>query len=200
MEKNSKELQGVTFNGDVTFNGPMFDIHGNGQVHVSVQGNSPRQVADVQYDYVDFKFFDEKRFCTLEKQDSLRRVIKHILPRIDADNGRDWVALYIAYHYFIDREFIMLGYADFFTDIEGLLPDILTKINQEAESGDKRYKSYTQLLQRECQLWFIMDECLPPMREWTSKRFNYGVDKDRRSRIQKIAIDIYQGLKQEGIQ
>ncbi len=198
MEK-SKELQGVTFNGNVTFNGPMFDIHDNGHVHVSVQGNTPQQVADEQYNYVDLKFFDEKCFGTLEKQDALRRVIKHTLPRIDVDNGRDWVALYIAYHYYKEREYIMQGYADFFTDIEGLLPDLLTKINIEAESGDKRYKSYTQLLQRECQLWFILDECLPRMSEWTSKRFNYGVDKDRRSRIQKIAIDIYQGLKQEGL-
>ncbi len=195
----SKELQGVTFNGDVTFNGPMIDIHDNGQVHVSVQGNTPHQATEEQYNYVDLKFFDEKCFGTLEKQDVLRRVIKHTLPRIDVDNGRDWVALYIAYHYYKEREFIMQGYADFFTDIEGLLPDMLTKINIEAESGDKRYKSYTQLLQRECQLWFIDNECLPPMTEWTSKRFNYGVDKDRRSRIQKIAIDIYQGLKQEGL-
>ncbi len=38
MEKNSNELHGVSFSGSVTFNGPMFDIHDNQQVHVNVQG------------------------------------------------------------------------------------------------------------------------------------------------------------------
>ncbi len=199
MEKKSNTLQGVTFNGSVTFNGPMFDIHDNQHVHVSMQGNTPQQVDSDEYEYVDLKFFDERKFDTLEKQNALRRVMKRMLPKMDVDNGRDWVAIYIAYHYYVNREFIMLGYADFFSDIEGLLPGVLTRINQEVEKGDKRYKAYTMLLQRECQNWFIVDECLPPKQEWTSKRFSYGVEKERQKRIQTMVRDVLQGLKQEGL-
>ena len=147
-------------------------------------------------EYVDLKFFDSSRFDTMEKQDRLRRVLRSVLPRMDADSGRDWVAVYIVCHYLAKREFIMKGYADFFCDIEGLLPGVLRKVNEE-ESGDKRYKAYTDLLRLECANWFILDECLPPMREWTSKRFQYNVDEGRRSRIQKLVKDIIQGLQSE---
>ncbi len=41
---DSKEKTGVTFNGSVTFNGPMFDIHDNEHVHIGVEGlNSKMQ-------------------------------------------------------------------------------------------------------------------------------------------------------------
>lgn len=190
-------MQGVTFSGDVTFNGPMFDIHDNKHVHVSTRGRMPRQNYDEdEYEYVDLKFFDEDNFGTIEKQDALRRVLKRMLPKIDKDNGRDWIALYIAYHYYIDREFIMLGFADFFADIEGLLPGVLTKVNEDEEKGDKRYKVYTDLIKKERYNWFILDDCLPPKREWTSIRFNYGVDDDRRKRIQNLEKEIYKGLKE----
>ena len=34
MEKKSKSLPGITFTGDITVNGPMFDIHDNKNVHI----------------------------------------------------------------------------------------------------------------------------------------------------------------------
>ena len=34
MDKKFKEALGITFNGSVTFNGPMFDIHDNQHVHI----------------------------------------------------------------------------------------------------------------------------------------------------------------------
>lgn len=37
-EKNGNSLTGVTFTGNVTFNGPMFDIHDNEHVHIGVEG------------------------------------------------------------------------------------------------------------------------------------------------------------------
>lgn len=43
MEKKGKDLMGVTFNGDVTFQGPMFDIHDNEHVHI---GNPSQQATD----------------------------------------------------------------------------------------------------------------------------------------------------------
>lgn len=40
MEKTEK-IAGVTFNGSVTFNGPMFDIHDNRQVTIVRQDSAP---------------------------------------------------------------------------------------------------------------------------------------------------------------
>ena len=34
MERKANEMMGVTFNGQVTFQGPMFDIHDNKDVHI----------------------------------------------------------------------------------------------------------------------------------------------------------------------
>lgn len=169
----------------------------NYNAHVEHQhnyyGDKPEHEAK-DYELIDLKFFDDGSFDSLEQQDKLRTVLTGILPRMDVDSGRDWVAVYIAYHYYIGREYIIKGHSDFFADIEALLPGVLKKINSN-ETGDKRYKAYTDLLRLECQNWFIVDDCLPPIREWTSARYMYKVDKARRDRMQKIVIDIYQGLK-----
>ena len=92
-----------------------------------------------------------------------------------------------------------IGNIEAYKDIDALLPGVLTKVNDQETSGDKRYKAYSDLLRLECPKWFILDECLPPMREWTSKRFEYQVDDTRRRRIQQLVKDIYQGLKKEGL-
>ena len=193
MKEENKKVTGITFSGDITVNGPMFDIHDNQHVHIYKKtANARTELCDCEY--VDLKFFDGNRFGTIEQQDGLRSVLKRVLPRMDTDSGRDWVAIYIACHYSGQREYIMKGYADFFADIEGLLPGVLQRVN-EAEQGDKRYKAYTDLLRLECANWFILDECLPPMREWTSAKYHYGVDDERKRRIQKIVKDIIQGLQ-----
>lgn len=189
-------LPNINITGDITVHGPMFDIHDNQHVHVNV--NKRTEQSDEGYGYVDLSFLEDKHFSTMEGQEKLRRVLKSVLPRMDADNGRDWIAVYIAYHYYIGREFIMKGQSDFFKDIDGLLPGVLTKVNSD-ETGDKRYKAYSDLLRLECPKWFILDECLPPMQEWTSKRFEYQVDETRRKRIQQLVKDIYQSLKKEGL-
>ena len=167
----------------------------NYNAHVEHQhnyyGDKPEQKEE-KCKLVDLKFFD--KFDTLEQQAKLRKALKGVLPRMDADSGRDWVAVYIAYHYYIGREFIMKGHSDFFADIEALLPGVLKKVNA-GETGDKRYKAYTDLLRLECQNWFILNECLPPMSEWTSSKYMYRVDQAKRERIQQIAKDVYQGLK-----
>lgn len=197
MEKKLSDLKGVTFNGDVTFSGPMFDIHDNQHVHVNV--NKLPHERDDGYEFVDFVFFEDTRLSTMEAQNKLRRVLKSVLPRMDVENGRDWVAPYIAYHYYVGREFIMKGQSDFFKDIHALLPGLLKRVNEEETSNDKRFKVYSDLLRLECPKWFILDECLPPMQQWTSKRFEYQVDDTRRLRIQQIVKDIFQGLKKEGL-
>lgn len=197
MEKKASEVMGVTFNGNVTFQGPMFDIHDNQHVHVNY--NKQPQEEEENVEYVDFAFFEDKRLSTMDAQNKLRRVLKSVLPRMDAESGRDWVAVYIAYHYYINRQFIMKGQSDFFKDIHALLPGVLTRVNEAETSNDKRFKAYADLLRLECPKWFILDECLPTMQEWTSKRFDYRVDDARRKRIQQLVKDIYQGLKKEGL-
>lgn len=197
MEKKASDLMGVTFNDKVTFNGPMFDIHDNQHVHVNI--NKQPQEDDEDCEYVDFVFFEDKRLATMDAQNKLRRVLKSVLSRMDVDSGRDWIAVYIAYHYYIGREFIMKGQSDFFKDIHALLPGLLTKVNEAETSSDKRFKAYSDLLRLECPKWFISNECLPPMQEWTSKRYEYQVDDTRRKRIQQLVKDIYQGLKREGL-
>ncbi len=198
MDKTSIDVPGATFTGNITIHGDMFNIHDNQHVHVNVN-RQPQQADEEDYEYVDFVFFDDRRLSTMESQMAFRRILKSVLPRMDVDSGRDWVAVYIAYHYYIGREFIMKGQSDFFKDIDALLPGVLTKVNDQETSGDKRYKAYSDLLRLECPKWFILDECLPPMREWTSKRFEYQVDDTRRRRIQQLVKDIYQGLKKEGL-
>jgi hypothetical protein len=198
MDKTSIDVPGATFTGNITIHGDMFNIHDNQHVHVNVN-RQPQQMDEEDYEYVDFVFFNDRRLSTMESQMKFRRVLKSVLPRMDVDSGRDWVAVYIAYHYYIGREFIMKGQSDFFKDIDALLPGVLTKVNDQETSCDKRYKAYSDLLRLECPKWFILDECLPPMREWTSKRFEYQVDDSRRRRIQQLVKDIYQGLKKEDL-
>ena len=198
MDKTSIDVPGATFTGNITIHGDMFNIHDNQHVQVNVN-RQPQEADDEDYEYVDFVFFDDRRLSTMESQMAFRRILKSVLPRMDVDSGRDWVAVYIAYHYYIGREFIMKGQSDFFRDIDALLPGVLTKVNNQETSGDKRYKAYSDLLRLECPKWFILDECLPPMQEWTSKRFEYQVDDTRRRRIQQLVKDIYQGLKKEGL-
>ena len=162
--------------------------HDGGQAEEAV-------VAEEAVELVDLKFFDARKFGTMERQQKLRQLLRGVLPKMDVDSGRDWVALYIAYHYYVKRLFIMKGYSDFFTDIERLLPGVLTKVKREEAKGDKRYKSYTEALASESGNWFIVDECLPEMAEWRSSKYNYRVDDGRRGRIQNLVREIYQGLK-----
>jgi hypothetical protein len=131
----------------------------------------------------------------MERQHVLRSAVNGVLPRMDTESGRDWVAVYIAYHYYMERELIMKCHADFFADIDRLLPGVLKRVNKAETGADKRYKAYTDTLRLECKCWFILNECLPPMQEWTSAKYPYPVDDDRRKRIQKLVIEIYQRLK-----
>ena len=109
----------------------------------------------------------------MERQHVLRSAVNGVLPRMDTESGRDWVAVYIAYHYYMERELIMKCHADFFADIDRLLPGVLKRVNKAETGADKRYKAYTDTLRLECKCWFILNECLPPMQEWTSAKYPY---------------------------
>ena len=50
MKKKEDEPLGVVFNGKVTINGPMFDIHDNSHVHITRYGKEVQQ-EDVDFEY-----------------------------------------------------------------------------------------------------------------------------------------------------
>ena len=173
----------------------------NYNAHVEHQhnyyGGKPEEMADETQaaQLVDFKFFTADGFDSIERQQVLRSAVKEALPRMDTESGRDWVAVYIAYHYYIDRQLIMKCHADFLADIDRLMPGVLKRVNTAETGADKRYKAYTDTLRLECKCWFIQHECLPPLQEWTSAKYPYPVDADRRKRIQTLVKEIYQRLK-----
>ena len=65
-------------------------------------------------DLVDLTFFSMKKYGTIESQELLRRVLKSATPKMDVNSGRDWVAVYIAYHYAEGVVKVMKRQADFF--------------------------------------------------------------------------------------
>ena len=73
------------------------------------------------------------------------------------------------------------------------LPGILKRMNQQ-ESGNKRYKPYSELLRREADSWFVFDGSLPPINEMVYKPC-FGCTEDQFRRSSKIIKDLYRRLK-----
>lgn len=194
MAKKNNDIPSITLTGDIHVAGPMFDIHDNGQVHVTYSGKA-NQEPDEDFEYVNLEFFDKSLFGTYERQVALRKVLKEAFKRMMLDTGRDLVAVYIAYHFLKDQLLNLKEYTDFFQDIEGLMPNVLPKIKEEETSRSQRYKSYAESLATECDKWFIDNGSLPDKTVWKSLDYKYNVDDDRRKRIQKLVTDIYQGMK-----
>jgi hypothetical protein len=194
MAKKNNDIPGVTLEGDITVNGPMFDIHDNTHVHITYPGKV-NQESDDDFEYVNLVFFDKKWFGTYERQLALRKILKEAFKRMLLDTGRDLVAVYIAYHFLKDQLLNLKGYTDFLQDLEGLMPGMLPKIKEDETTRALRYKSYAESLALECEKWFIENGCLPDKRVWKSHEYKYNVDNERRNRIQKLVTDIYQGMK-----
>ncbi len=192
MTKKNNDIPGPTFTGDITVHGDMFNIHDNQTVNIRLYGS--RKQEQEEYDFVNLEFFDPAIFNNSERQNQLRCILKDAMKKLDMESGMDSIAIFIAYIYFIGKELNVKKYKSLFADIEGLLPDSLPKVNKK-ETGDKRYKKYTESLATETKKWFICDECLPPQSEWLSKDYKYQVEDDRRKRIQGIVKQIYSGLK-----
>lgn len=193
MAKKNNDIPGVTLTGDITVNGPMFDIHDNTHVHISCQGKVNQESDDLEY--VNLEFFDKNLFGTYERQIALHKLLKEAFKRMLLDTGRDLVAVYIAYHFLKDQLLNLKGYTDFLQDLEGLMPGMLPKIKEDETTRALRYKSYAESLALECEKWFIDNGCLPDKRLWRSLDYKYNVDNERRNRIQKLVSDIYQGMK-----
>ena len=192
--KKGKELLGVTINGKVTINGPMFDIHDNKHVHIT-SSSKDVSVEDDDFEFVNLVFFDTIYFGTYGRQLALRKVLKEAFKRMLLNTGRDLVAVFIAYHFLKDKLVNLTNYTDFIQDIDELMPDYLTNIKTDETNRGKKYKPYAESLSEECKKWFIDNGCLPDKTVWKSIEYKYNVDDDRCKQIQSLVTDIYQGMK-----
>jgi hypothetical protein len=140
------------------------------------------------------QFFDMVAFGSEEKQPKLIALLREVAQQIDTTNGRGWFCIYAGYRYYKQQLAVMGGYADFFADMEALVPDILTKIDTTKE-GEARYHNYTQLLGREASAWYMDSKKLPPLNEITVWKNRFSGDKNRYAANAKIIIDVYKRLK-----
>ena len=140
------------------------------------------------------QFFDMVAFGSEEKQPKLIAMLKDVAQQIDTTSGRGWFCVYAGYRYYKQQLAVMGGYADFFGDIEALVPDLLTKIDTTKE-GEARYHNYTQLLGREANAWYMDRKKLPPLNEITIWKDRFNGDKNRYAANAQIIIDVYKRLK-----
>ena len=140
------------------------------------------------------QFFDMVAFGSEEKQPQLIAMLREVAQQIDTTSGRGWFCIYAGYRYFKQQLAVMGGYADFFADMEALVPDLLTKMDAKKE-GEARYHSYTQLMGREAAAWFMDKGKLPPLNEITVWKNRFGGDKNRYAASAQIIIDVYKRLK-----
>ena len=154
------------------------------------------QKADAEEVFVpkQLQFFDMVVFGSEEKQPRLIAMLREVTQQIDTTNGRGWFCIYAGYRYFKQQLAVMGGYADFFADMEALVPDMLTKIDTTKE-GEARYHNYTQLLGREASAWYMDSKKLPPLNEITVWKNRFSGDKNRYASNAKIIIDVFKRLK-----
>ena len=154
------------------------------------------QEADAEEVFVprQLQFFDMVAFGSEEKQPKLIALLREVAQQIDTTSGRGWFCIYAGYRYYKQQLAVMGGYADFFADMEALVPDMLTKIDTTKE-GEARYHNYTQLLGREASAWYMDSKKLPPLNEITVWKNRFSGDKNRYAANAKIIIDVYKRLK-----
>ena len=181
----------------------------NYNAHVEHQHNyyngKPME-ADAEEVFVprQLQFFDMVAFGSEEKQPKLIAMLREVAQQIDTTSGRGWFCIYAGYRYYKQQLAVMGGYADFFADMEALMPDMLTKIDTTKE-GEARYHNYTQLLGREASAWYMLgreasawymdSKKLPPLNEITVWKNRFSGDKNRYTANAKIIIDVYKRLK-----
>ena len=166
------------------------------QTLVEAPNEAKMEEADAEEVFVplQLQFFDMVVFGSEEKQPRLIAMLREVTQQIDTTNGRGWFCIYAGYRYFKQQLAVMGGYADFFADMEALVPDMLTKIDTMKE-GEARYHNYTQLLGREASAWYMDGKKLPPLNEITVWKNRFKGDKNRYAANAKIIIDVYKRLK-----
>ena len=186
--------------------GPNIEVNDGGKV-VVVQGkdglwhSAEVEEAEIMEEVVDevfvpkqLQFFDMVQFGSEEKQPKLIAMLREVAQQVDTTNGRGWFCIYAGYRYYKQQLAVSGGYADFFADIEALVPDLLAKIDA-AKVGEPRYHNYTQLLGREASAWYMDSKKLPPLNEITSWKDRFDGDRNRYATSAKIIIDVYKRLK-----
>lgn len=136
---------------------------------------------------ISLRFFTS--FNTTAKQETLRQAISSVTSRMDVNAGRDWVAVYVAYCFHTGCLKLIKRYADFFHDIDLLMPGLLANVKASNSNYD-RYKSLSESLAGECKNWFICNGCLPPHTEWSSLQYRYCVADDRRRLVHELAASL----------
>ena len=196
-KKRTTNMFGVNIEGDLTINGPMYDIHDNKNLHFYYGGTKPiteeKDEEEEPWKAVDLNFFDMKKYGSDEKQQKLRKLLKYAAKKIDTNNGRDWFCVYAADRYVEDSLGTKLEYVEFFSDIELLLPGVLKRI-RENETGNKRYKPYSELLRREADNWYVIEGNLPPINEMVYS-LAFGCNDVQFKRYCKIIKDLYRQMK-----
>ena len=186
--------------------GPNIEVNDGGKV-VVVQGNdglwhsAEVEEAEIMEEVVDevfvpkqLQFFDMVQFGSEEKQPKLIAMLREVAQQVDTTNGRGWFCIYAGYRYYKQQLAVSGGYADFFADIEALVPDLLAKIDA-AKVGEPRYHNYTMLMGREASAWYMDNKKLPPLNEITFWKDKFDGDKNRYATSTKIIIDVYKRLK-----
>jgi hypothetical protein len=162
---------------------------------VSPEGQKAQEtVAEEVFVPRQLQFFDMVAFGSEEKQPKLIAMLREVAQQINTTNGRGWFCIYAGYRYYKQQLAVMGGYADFFADMEALVPDLLTKIDV-AKEGEARYHNYTQLLGREASAWYMDKGKLPPLNEITVWKNRFSGDKNRYAANAQIIIDVYKRLK-----
>lgn len=186
--------------------GPNIEVNDGGKV-VVVQGNdglwhsAEVEEAEIMEEVVDevfvpkqLQFFDMVQFGSEEKQPKLIAMLREVAQQVDTTNGRGWFCIYAGYRYYKQQLAVSGGYADFFADIEALVPDLLAKIDT-AKVGEPRYHNYAMLMGREASAWYMDNKKLPPLNEITFWKDKFDGDKNRYATNAKIIIDVYKRLK-----
>ena len=171
-------------------------VSAEGQIATPHSQREKAQKADAEEVFVprQLQFFDMVAFGSEEKQPRLIAMLREVTQQIDTTNGRGWFCIYAGYRYYKQQLAVMGGYADFFADMEALVPDLLTKIDTMKE-GEARYHNYTQLLGREASAWYMDKGKLPPLNEITIWKNRFSGDKNRYAANAQIIIDVYKRLK-----
>ena len=195
MEKKTTtfRLPGVTFTGDITVHGDMFNIHDNQNVYIDGfrQGHKEKEAPpEEEWEMKELKFFSMKDFGSAEKQLALSLVLRDVAQKIDRENGREWFGFYAAYRYVKKQSGVNGGYVDFFSDIEALIPDMLIVENQTAK-GDLRYKNYTKALGREVKDWYVDNNHLPPLNSLVYRSYHFGCHENRFVKLKPIISELY---------
>ena len=141
------------------------------------------------------QFFDMMTFGSEEIQPKLIELLREASTQIDTTSGREWFAVYAGYRYFKKQLGVKGEYTKFFSDIEHLLPDVLTKIDRQCE-GEKRYHSYTQLMGREADDWYMDNDALPPQNELSEWKAHFKGDWSRYEKLRLVIIDVYKRFMQ----